>query len=382
MDFSLTPEQELFRKSAKEFAQKELEPLAATLDKEHQFPIENLKKLGELGYLGMGVSQAYGGIGADTVSYAIVMEELSYACASTSTSVSVQNSLVNDVFDKFGDEEQKRKFLTKLATGEWIGAFALSEPESGSDAGAMKTTATREGAEYVLKGSKMWITNAGFADVFLVMATTDKTLKHRGVSCFIVEKGTPGFTVGKEEDKLGIRGTSTCEIHFEHCRIPATQRLGEEGMGFKIAMITLDGGRIGIAAQALGIAQAALDEAVKYAQEREAFGQKISTFQSIQFKLADMKAQIEGARLLVYRSAWKKDVGQDYAVDSAIAKLIAGELSSKVADEALQIHGGYGFIRDYKVERLYRDARITRIYEGTSEIQKIIISRSLLGPQR
>lgn len=379
MDFGLTPEQELFRKSAREFALAELEPMAETLDKEHRPATENLKKLGELGYLGMSVSENYGGIGADTISYALVMEELSRSCASTSTSVSVQNSLVNDVFNKFASEEQKQKYLPKLATGDYIGAFALSEPESGSDAGAMKTTATLDGDEYVLKGSKMWITNAGFADIFIVTATTDAAAKHRGVSAFIVEKGIPGFTVGKEEDKLGIRGTSTCEINFDNCRIPASNRINDEGMGFKIAMVTLNGGRIGIAAQALGIAQAAMDEAVKYSQEREAFGQTISNFQSIQFKLADMKAQIEGARLLVYKSAWKKDVGQDYSTDSAIAKLIAGELASQVADQALQIHGGYGYIRDYKVERLYRDARITRIYEGTSEIQKLVISRSMLG---
>lgn len=379
MDFGLTPEQELFRKSAREFALAELEPMAEILDKEHRPATENLKKLGELGYLGMSVSEEYGGIGADTISYALVMEELSRSCASTSTSVSVQNSLVNDVFNKFADEEQKQKYLPKLATGEYIGAFALSEPESGSDAGAMKTTATLDGDEYILKGSKMWITNAGFADVFIVTATTDAAAKHRGVSAFIVEKGTPGFTIGKEEDKLGIRGTSTCEINFDNCRIPVSNRINDEGMGFKIAMVTLNGGRIGIAAQALGIAQAAMDEAVKYSQEREAFGQTISNFQSIQFKLADMKAQIEGARLLVYKSAWKKDVGQDYSTDSAIAKLIAGELASQVADQALQIHGGYGYIRDYKVERLYRDARITRIYEGTSEIQKLVISRSMLG---
>jgi butyryl-CoA dehydrogenase len=230
----------------------------------------------------------------------------------------------------------------------------------------------------VLNGAKMWITNAGFADVFIVFATTDAAQRHRGVSCFVVERNTPGFSVGKEEDKLGIRGTSTCEIHFEDCRVPAANRLSDEGMGFKIAMVTLNSGRIGIAAQALGIAQAALDEAVKYAQEREAFGQKLSDFQSVQFKLAEMKSRIEGARLLVYKAAWKKDQGEDYTMDSAIAKLVAAELASEVADQALQIHGGYGYIRDYKGERLYRDARITRIYEGTSEIQKLVISRGLL----
>ncbi len=379
MDFALTSEQELFRKSAREFAAAELEPLAYTLDKEHQFPIDNLKKLGELGYLGMGVPEHHGGIGADALSYAIVMEELSRACASTSTAVSVQNSLVNDVFVKFGGDKQKDKYLPQLATGKWMGAFALSEPESGSDASAMRTTAKRDGDDYVLQGSKMWITNAGFADVFVVFATTDASLRHRGVSCFVVHRDMHGFTVGKEEDKMGIRGTSTCELHFEDCRVPADQRVGDEGLGFKIALTTLDSGRIGIAAQALGIAQAALDEAVKYAKEREAFGKPIAEFQSVQFKLADLKAQIEGARLLVYQAAWKKDAGQPYATDSAVAKLVAGELASKAADEAVQIHGGYGYIRDYKVERLYRDARITRIYEGTSEIQKLVIARDLLS---
>jgi len=379
MDFSLTPEQELFKKSAKEFAKKELEPLAATLDKEHRFPLENLKKLGELGYLGMGVPERYGGIGADALSYALVIEALSYDCASTATSVSVQNSLVNDILVKFGNEEQKQTYLTQLATGAQIGAFALSEPESGSDAGALRTTATLSGKHYALNGSKMWITNAGFADVFMVLASTDPQSKHRGISCFIVPKDTPGFSVGKEEDKLGIRGTSTCEIHFSKARVPITNLVGEEGMGFKIAMATLNSGRIGIAAQALGIAQAAFDEALNYAQDREAFGQKISQFQSIQFKLAEMKARIAGARLLVYKAAWKKDTGQGYATDSAIAKLVASELASEVADQALQIHGGYGYIRDYKVERLYRDARITCIYEGTSEIQKLVIARSLLA---
>ena len=378
MDFHLTPEQELFRKSAREFAEKELEPLAATLDREHRFPIESLRKLGELGYLGMSVPESYGGINADALSYALVMEELSRACASTSTAVSVQNSLVNDVFVKFADEPQKRKYLPKLASGQWIGAFGLTEPESGSDAGAMKTTALREGKGYALNGAKRFITNAAFADVFIVFATTDAKLKHRGVSCFVVNKETEGFSVGKEEDKLGICGTSTCELHFDRCRVGEEHRIGPEGVGFKAAMVTLNSGRIGIAAQALGIAQAAFDEALKYAKEREAFGQKISHFQSVQFKLADMKAQLEAARLLVYRAAWKKDQGQDFSVDSAIAKLVASETASQIADQALQIHGGYGYIKDYKVERLYRDARITRIYEGTSEIQKLIISRSLL----
>jgi butyryl-CoA dehydrogenase len=306
------------------------------------------------------------------------MEELSRACASTSTAVSVQNSLVEYPIVEFGTEAQKEKFLPKLATGEWMGAFGLTEPESGSDAAGMKTTAVRDGDVYVLSGAKRFITNAAFAHVFIIFAVTDPEAGNRGVSCFLVERDTPGFTVGGEEDKMGIRGTSTCELFFEDCRVPAENLLGEENKGFKVAMLTLDSGRIGIAAQALGIAQAALDEALKYAQERIAFGKPLAAFQSIQFKLAEMKTKIEAARLLTYQAAWKKDQGEDYILESSLAKLYAGEIASEVADEAVQIHGGYGYIRDYKVERLYRDARITRIYEGTSEIQKLIIARQLL----
>lgn len=379
MEFALNEEQELFRKSARDFAQKEIEPLADKLDKEHIFPIENLKKLGELGYLGMTVPEEYNGTGAGALNYAIVMEEISRACASTGTSVSVQNSLVNDIFVKSASELQKKKYLTKLATGEWIGAFGLSEAESGSDAGGMKTQAVKKGSDYVLNGSKMWITNAGFADIFMVFASTDPAAGNRGVSCFIVEKGTPGFSLGKEEDKLGIRGTSTCELHFSNCRIPAENLVGAESQGFKIALATLNGGRVGIAAQALGIAQAGLDAALAYAVERKAFGKPIAELQAIQFKLADMKTKVDAARLLTYRAGWMKDQGVDYVQEASIAKLYASEIASEVTDEAIQIHGGYGYVRDYKVERLYRDARITRIYEGTSEIQKLVIARHLLS---
>ncbi len=379
MDFKLSEEHELFRRTAREFAQKELEPRAKEFEDKHEIPKDVLQKLGELGYLGLAVPEAYGGVGADALSYAIVMEELSKACASTSTVVTVQNTLVEFPIVEFGTEAQKRKYLPKLATGEWFGAFALTEPESGSDAAGMKTTARREGDVYVLNGSKRFITNAAFARLFVVFALTAPEAGNRGVSCFLVERDTPGFTVGREEDKMGIRGTSTCELFFEDCRVPAENLLGEENKGFKIAMLTLDAGRIGIAAQALGIAEAAFDEALKYAQERTAFGQPLAAFQAIQFKLADMKAQIEAARWLVYHAAWKKDQGEDYILESSLAKLYASEVASRVADEAVQIHGGYGYIRDYKVERLYRDARITRIYEGTSEIQKLIIARQLLG---
>jgi butyryl-CoA dehydrogenase len=379
MDFKLSEEHELFRRTAREFAQKELEPRAKEFEDKHEVSPEILQKLGELGYLGLAVPEEYGGVGADALSYVIVMEELSKACASTSTAVSVQNSLVEFPIVEFGTEEQKRKYLPKLATGEWFGAFGLTEPEAGSDAAGMKTTAVRDGDFYVLNGTKRFITNAAFAQVFIVFALTDPAAGNKGVSCFIVERGTPGFTVGSEEDKMGIRGTSTCELFFEGCRVPAENLLGEENKGFKVAMLTLDAGRIGIAAQALGIAEAALEESVKYAQERIAFGKPLASFQAIQFKLADMKAQIEAARWLVYHAAWKKDQGEDYILESSLAKLYAAEIASKVADEAVQIHGGYGYIRDYKVERLYRDARITRIYEGTSEIQKLIIARQLLG---
>lgn len=379
MDFSLNEEQELFRRTARDFAEKELEPQARELDEKHQFPLATLKKLGELGYLGMVVPEEYGGIGADTVSYAIVMEELSRACASTSTAVSVQNSLVEYPIVQFGSESLKRAYLPNLASGAWMGAFALTEPEAGSDPGTMKTLAVKKGSAYILNGVKRFITNAAFAHVFIVFASTDPQAGNRGVSCFIVERDTPGFTVGKEEDKMGIRGTSTCELFFEDCRVPEANLLGELHRGFKVAMVTLDCGRIGIAAQALGIAQAALDEAVRYANERKAFGRLLADFQSIQFKLADMKVMVEAARLLTYQAAWKKDQGLDYILESSLAKLYAAEIASQVADEAVQIHGGYGYIRDYKVERLYRDARITRLYEGTSEIQKLVIARQLLG---
>ena len=379
MDFALSEDHALFRRTARDFATDELEEQAHELDQEHKVPTESLKKLGDLGYMGIMVPEAYGGIDSDTMSYVLVMEELSKACASTSTAVSVQNSLVEAPILDHGSEEQKQKYLPKLATGEWMGAFALSEPESGSDAGAMKTTANRDGDHYVLNGSKMWISNAAFADVFVLLAATDPDAGNKGVSAFIVDRDTPGFTIGEEEDKLGIRGTSTCEIHFDDARVPADNLLGAEGRGFRIALETLNGGRVGIAAQALGIAEAAFEEATHYAKERKAFGTEIANFQGIQFKLAEMKTQIESARWLVYNAAWRKDQGLDYITESALAKLHAAEIASTVADQAVQIHGGYGYVTDYKVERLYRDARITRIYEGTSEIQKLVVARQILA---
>ncbi len=378
MDFVLTEEQELVRRTAREFAKRELEPIAKKIDETGEPPLDALKKLGQLGYLGMSVPEAYGGTQADTISYVIVMEELSRACASTSTAVTVQNSLVNDPIVLFGSEVQKRKHLPQLAAGRVFGAFGLTEPEAGSDPGAMKTTAILDGKYYRLNGTKRFITNAAIADIFIVFASTNPAAGNKGVSCFIVERGMPGFTIGPEEDKLGIRGTSTCELLFEDCKVPKENLLGAENQGFKIAMITLDGGRIGIAAQAVGIAQAAFDEALKYAQERQAFGKPLSEHQAIQFKLSDMATVIDAARLLVYKSAWKKQHKQDHILESSMAKLFASEIAQRVVDEALQIHGGYGYIRGYKVERLYRDVRITRLYEGTSEIQKLIIARCLL----
>ena len=345
-------------------------------------PFENIKKLGELGFLGLSVSEQYGGAGMDTVSYCIAVEEISKACASTALVVAVQNSLVCYGIEKFGTEEQKRTFLVPLAQGKLIGAFALTEPEAGSDAAAQKTTIVRDGDEYVVNGSKNLISSGGFADVVLVFGVTDKSKGHRGISALLVEKGTPGFLVGKEEDKLGIRGSSTCGLVFEDCRVPVANRLGEEGQGFKIAMSNLDAGRISVAAQALGIAEAAYEAALEYAKTREQFGQPIANFQGIQWMLADMATRIEASRLLIYNAALAKDraekTGERYSKEAAMAKLYASETASWVTDLAIQIHGGYGYIKEYPVERYYRDARITRIYEGTSEVQRMVIAHQIL----
>ena len=379
MDLKFTEEQEMIRKMVRDFAQKEVAPIAAEIDDKGIVPFENIKKMGELGLLGLTVPEKYDGGGADTVSYVIAIEELAKACASTAIVMAVQNSLVCAGLEKFGTEEQKEKYLRPLARGEKIGAFALTEPGAGCDSAAQLTTAVRSGDGYVINGTKHFITNGSFADIVILFAMTDKAQKHRGISGFIVEKGTPGFTVGKEEHKMGIRGSNTCELVFTEVHVPATARLGEEGQGFKIAMTVLDAGRIGVAAQAVGIAQAAYEAAVKYSKERVQFGQPISQFQAIQWMLADMATRIEAARLLTYNAALAKMSGQPYSKEASMAKLFASEAAVWVADRAVQIHGGYGYMKEYSVERNYRDAKITEIYEGTSEVQRMVIARAVLS---
>ncbi|HDN79818.1 MAG TPA: acyl-CoA dehydrogenase, partial [Chloroflexi bacterium] len=374
----LTEEQKLIRKTARDFAAKEIAPLAAKLDDTGEVPIENFRKLGELGFLGLMVPEEYGGNEADAVSYVLVVEEISKACASTGTMVAVQNSLVCQPIAMFGTEEQKRKYLPGLATGKAIGAFALTEPEAGSDAAAIRTRAVREGDYYVITGTKHFITNGSIADVVILFATVDPSLRHKGITAFIVEKGTAGFKVGKEENKMGIRGTNTAELIFDECRVPVENRLGEEGQGFKIALMMLDSGRIGIAAQAVGIAQRAYEEALEYAKTRQQFGQPIAQFQAIQWMLVDMHTRIEAARLLTFKAALKKDAGERYTKEAAMAKLFASETAAWVTNRAVQIHGGYGYMKEYVVERLYRDAKITEIYEGTNEIQRLVIAHQIL----
>lgn len=378
MHFELTEEHMAVRDAARDFAQAELLPGVIERDTEAKFPFEQIKKMGELGFMGMMVDPKYNGGGMDTISYVLAMEEISKIDASASVSMSVNNSLVCWGLEKYGTEAQKEKYLKRLATGEIIGAFCLSEPEAGSDATSQKTTAELKGDHYVLNGTKNWITNGSTASVYLVIAQTDPAKGHKGISAFIVEKGWDGFVIGKKEDKLGIRGSDTHSLMFTDVKVPIENRIGEESFGFSFAMETLNGGRIGIAAQALGIASGAYELAVAYSKERKAFGKPISQHQAIQFKLADMATQIEAARLLVLKSAWLKDQGQDYAYASAMAKLYASEVAMNVTIEAVQVHGGYGYVKEYHVERLMRDAKITQIYEGTSEIQKIVISRSLL----
>ncbi|MEH6513916.1 MAG: acyl-CoA dehydrogenase family protein, partial [Maribacter arcticus] len=348
-------------------------------DDAQRFPKEQVEKLGELGFLGMMVDPKYGGSGLDTLSYVLAMEELSKIDASTSVVVSVNNSLVCWGMEKYGNEEQKEKYLTKLSTGEIIGAFCLSEPEAGSDATSQKTTAIDMGDHYILNGTKNWITNGSSASVYIVIAQTDKEKKHRGINALIVERGAEGFEIGPKENKLGIRGSDTHSLMFNDVKVPKENRIGEDGFGFKFAMKTLAGGRIGIAAQALGIAAGAYELALKYSQERKAFGTQISNHQAIAFKLADMHTEIQAARLLVYQAAMDKDNGKDYDLSGAMAKLYASKVAMETTVEAVQIHGGNGFVKDYHVERLMRDAKITQIYEGTSEIQKIVISRSILN---
>ncbi len=378
MDFQLTEEHLAVREAARDFTQTELLPGVIERDTHGIFPKEQIKKMGELGFLGMMVDPKYNGGGMDTLSYAIAIEELSKIDASASVAMSVNNSLVCWGLEKYGSEAQKEKYLKPLASGEVLGAFCLSEPEAGSDATSQKTEAVLNGDHYILNGTKNWITNGSSASTYLVIAQTHPELGHKGISVFIVEKDWSGFVIGKKEDKLGIRGSDTHSLMFTDVKVPIENRIGEEGFGFTFAMETLNGGRIGIAAQALGIASGAYELALAYSKERKAFGKPISKHQAIQFKLADMATQIEAARLLVYKAAWLKDIGEDYAQASAIAKLYASQIAMEVTIEAIQVHGGYGYVKEYHVERLMRDAKITQIYEGTSEIQKIVISRSIL----
>ncbi|PNQ73464.1 acyl-CoA dehydrogenase [Hanstruepera neustonica] len=377
MDFSLTEEHIMIRDAARDFAQTELLPGVIERDNTQTFPNELVRKMGELGFLGIMVDPKYGGSGMDAISYVLIMEELSKIDASASVMVSVNNSLVCYGLEAYGTEEQKQKYLTKLATGEYLGAFCLSEPEAGSDATSQATTAIDMGDHYVINGTKNWITNGGRSDVYLVIAQTDRDKGHRGINAFIVEKGMEGFDIGPKEDKLGIRGSDTHTLQFNDVKVPKENRIGEDGFGFKFAMKTLSGGRIGIAAQALGIASGAYELALKYSKERKAFGTEICNHQAIAFKLADMHTEIEAARMLVMKAAWDKDQGNNYDMSSAMAKLYASKVAMEQTVEAVQIHGGNGFVKEYHVERLMRDAKITQIYEGTSEIQKIVISRGI-----
>lgn len=379
MDFSLSEEQLMIQQAAKDFAQTELLPGVLDRDESQKFPVDLIRKMGELGFMGMMVDPKYGGSGLGTVSYALAMEEISKIDASASVIMSVNNSLVCWGLEMFGNESQKEKYLTRLATGECIGAFCLSEPEAGSDATSQKTTAIDNGDHYLLNGTKNWITNGSSAEIYLVMAQTHPEKGHHGINALIVEKGMEGFRIGPKENKLGIRGSDTHSLNFNDVRVPKENRIGEDGFGFKFAMKTLAGGRIGIASQALGIAAGAYDLAKKYAKERKTFGTEIANHQAIAFKLADMHTQIEAARQLVYKSAWEKDNGKDYSLSSAMAKLFASQVAMDTTIEAVQIHGGNGYVKEYHVERLMRDAKITQIYEGTSEIQKIVISRSILN---
>jgi alkylation response protein AidB-like acyl-CoA dehydrogenase len=377
--YDLTPEQDVFRQTVREFALREIVPIAHDLDEREQYPRETVARMGQLGLLGLLVPDEYGGSGASTLDYVLAMEEISWADASHSVVISVNNSLVCEPIVRFGTQDQKQRFLPALASGEYVGAYCLSEPGSGSDASNMSTLARRDGDEFVLNGSKSWITNGGEAGLYLVYAVTDTDVpRARGITAFLIPSDTPGLRAGAKEKKLGIRASSTTQIFFEDCRVPASGVLGEVDAGFRIAMATLDGGRIGIGAQALGIAQRALDESVKYSKEREAFGHPIADFQGLQWRMADMATRVESARLLVYRAARMKDAGQPFAREASMAKLSASETAMFCAHAAVQMFGGYGYVRDYPVEKLFRDAKITEIYEGTSEIQRLVISRHVL----
>ena len=378
MNFEFTEEQRMIQESAKDFAEKEIAPTAVERDKNAEFPTEILKKMGELGFMGMMVSPDYGGAGMDTISYVLAMIEISKVDASLGVIMSVNNSLVCWGLEEYGSEFIKKKYLSPLAQGEKLGAFALSEPEAGSDATKQRTTADKDGDFYLLNGIKNWITNGTSADYYLVVATTDKEKGHHGISTFVVEKGWEGFGHGVKEDKLGIRSSDTCSLTFEDCKVPKENLIWEEGKGFNFAMNTLNGGRIGIAAQAVGIAEASLDRAVKYSKERKAFGTEIANHQAIQFKIADMAVKVDAAKILTLKAAALKDAGKKYYTEAAMAKLYSSKVAVECALEAIQIHGGYGYVREYEVERYLRDAKITEIYEGTSEIQKIVIARSLL----
>jgi len=378
MNIELSEEQKAVRDAARDFAQNVLKPGVIDRDREMRFPTEEIKQLGALGFLGMMVDPKYGGGGMDTVSYVLAMEEISKVDASTSVVMSVNNSLVCWGLETYGTEAQKEKYLTKLATGEIIGAFCLSEPEAGSDATSQRTTAEDMGDHYLLNGTKNWITNGNSASVYFVIAQTDVDKGHKGINALIVEKDMDGFIVGAKEDKMGIRASDTHTLLFNNVKVPKENRIGEDGFGFKFAMKTLAGGRIGIASQALGIASGAYELALQYSKERQAFGKEISKHQAIQFKLADMATEIEAARLMCLKSAWQKDNGIDYNLSGSMAKLYASDIAQTVTTEAVQIHGGYGYVKEYHVERLMRDAKITQIYEGTSEVQKIVISRDLI----
>ncbi|WP_346884924.1 acyl-CoA dehydrogenase [Clostridium sp. UBA4395] len=378
MNFSLTKEQELVKQMVREFAINEVKPIAAEIDVTERFPMENVEQMARYNMLGIPFPTEFGGAGGNNVSYAITVEELSKVCGTTGVIVSAHTSLCGAPIYQFGTQEQKEKYLTPLAKGEKLGAFGLTEPNAGTDAAGQQTTAVLEGDHYVLNGSKIFITNGGVADIFVVFAMTDKSKGTRGISAFIVEKDFPGFSIGKVEEKLGIRASSTTELVFENCIVPKENLLGKEGKGFAVAMQTLDGGRIGIAAQALGLAQGALDEAVAYMKERKQFGRSIAAFQGLQWMVADMDVQIEAARLLVYKAAYKKDMGMPYSVDAARAKLYASEVAMDVTTKAVQLFGGYGYTKEYPVERMMRDAKITEIYEGTSQVQRMVIAGSVL----
>jgi butyryl-CoA dehydrogenase len=378
MQLELTEEQRMLQQSVREFAEAEVKPLARHLDETGEFPHATFQKASALGLTGVAFPEEHGGAGFDHISYTIVIEEISRVCASTGVILSVQNSLYCDPVFRYGTDAQKKRLLAPFLRGEKIGSYALTEPQAGSNAAALATKAVRKGDRYVVNGTKAWITNGGVADAAIVYVNTAPEKGEKGITALVVERGMPGFKVGKEEKKLGIHATACVELSFTDCEVPVENRLGEEGEGYKVALSTLDGGRIGIAAQAVGIAQGAFEEALKYAQQRTAFGQLISNFQAIQFMLADMSTEIEAARLLTRRAAWKQDAGGRFSMEAAIAKLFASEMATRVTHKAIQVHGGYGYSREYPVERMYRDARITEIYEGTSEIQRLVIAAWVL----